>query len=86
MKNDTPYQTGSDNLRTSRPTSLAIKQLRNAAANMSKAALDRPGSPERKLSVLLEVLANSAAFWGAKNQAQVEGALEDYFTAAGEAK
>jgi|TARA_R110000824_G_scaffold13675_1_gene59206 hypothetical protein len=53
---------------------------------MSKAALDRPGSPERKLSVLLEVLANSAAFWGAKNQAQVEGALEDYFTAAGEAK
>ena len=80
-----------------RTTSLAIKQMRNASANMSKAAevnstakrrhyLERTQSPEWKLSILLSVLANSAEFWGTANRGQVENAMEDYFTAAGEAK
>jgi len=69
-----------------RHTSLAIKQMRNASANMSKATLDRTQSPEWKLSILLLVLANSAEFWGTTNRGQVERAMEDYFTAAGEAK
>ncbi len=69
-----------------RHTSLAIKQIQNASTNMRKAALDRPDSPERKLSILLAVLANSAEFWGTTNRGQVERAMEDYFTAAGEAK
>ena len=69
-----------------RTTSLAIKQIQNASTNMRKAALDRPDSPERKLSILLAVLANSAEFWGTANRGQVERAMEDYFTAAGEAK
>ena len=69
-----------------RHTSLAIKQMRNASANMSKATLDRTHSPEWKLSILLMVLANSAEFWGTTNRPQIERAMEDYFTAAGEAK
>ena len=69
-----------------RRTTRAIKQMRNASANMSKAALDRPDSPEWKLSILLSVLANSAEFWGTTNRPQVERAMEDYFTAAGETK
>ena len=63
-------------------TSLAIKQMRNASANMSKAALERTHSPEWKLSILLSVLANSAEFWGTTNRPQVERAMEDSFIAA----
>jgi hypothetical protein len=89
MKHATPRQTEqhmTDDRRTFDASALdamlAIKQMRNASANMSKAALERTHSPEWKLSILLSVLANSAEFWGTTNRPQVERAMKDYFIAA----
>ena len=63
-------------------TERAIKQMRNASANLDRADQFSDGQVSGAvppMARLLAVLADSIEFWGASNRGQVEGALADYF-------
>lgn len=66
-------------------TSRAIKQIRHASENITRAndteAWGSGSTPEAKLSTLLTVLSNSIESRATPNRAQVEGAVKFYFDA-----